>query len=73
MADLNRRGLIARTPDPHDGRRQLITLTAFGCRRAKSDRKVRDEWLARAMQDRYTDRERQVINEALTLLGRLDD
>ena len=73
VAGLDRHGLIERTPDPHDGRRQLITLTPLGRRRAESDRKVRDEWLVRAMQDRYTERERKVINQALTLLGRLDD
>lgn len=73
VAGLDRHGLIERTADPSDGRRQLITLTAIGRRRAESDRKVREEWLVRAMQDRYTERERQLINEALTLLGRLDD
>ncbi|MEE6178288.1 MarR family winged helix-turn-helix transcriptional regulator [Mycobacterium sp. 050134] len=73
VAGLDRHGLIERTPDPHDGRRQLITLTAVGRRRAENDRRVREEWLVRAMQDRYTERERQVINEALALLGRLDD
>ena len=73
VAGLDRHGLIDRTPDPSDGRRQLITLTPLGRRRAESDRRVREEWLVRAMQDRYTERERQVINEALTLLGRLDD
>ncbi|UVO12007.1 MarR family transcriptional regulator [Mycobacterium sp. SVM_VP21] len=73
VAGLDRHGLIERRPDPHDGRRQLIALTAVGRRRAESDRKVRDEWLVRAMQDRYSEGERQVINEALTLLDRLND
>lgn len=73
VAGLDRHGLIARTPDPHDGRRQLITLTGLGRRRAESDRTVREEWLVRAMQDRYTERERQVINDALALLARLDE
>lgn len=73
VAGLDRHGLIERTPDPHDGRRQVISLTALGRRRAESDRKVRDEWLVRAMQDRYTEQERRVINEALALLGRLNE
>ncbi len=73
VAGLDRHGLIDRTPDPHDGRGQLITLTALGRRWAQSGRKVREEWLVRAMQDRYTERERQVINDALALLGRLDE
>ncbi|BBY64089.1 MarR family transcriptional regulator [Mycolicibacterium helvum] len=73
VAGLDRHELIDRTPDPHDGRRQIITLTALGRRRAENDRKAREEWLVRAMQDRYTEDERQVINQALTLLGRLDE
>ena len=73
LSGLDRHGLIERKPDPDDGRRQLITLTPRGHRHAESDRKVRDEWLVQAMQDRYTERERQVINEALTLLQRITD
>ena len=73
VAGLDRHGLIDRTPDPHDGRRRLIGLTPVGRRRAESDRKVREEWLVRAMQDRYTEHERQLINDALALLGRLDE
>ena len=73
LAGLDRHGLIVRTPDPEDGRRQLITLTEGGRRHAEKDRKVREEWLVLAMQDRYTDPERRVINEALTLLERLND
>jgi DNA-binding MarR family transcriptional regulator len=73
LAGLDRHGLIARAPDLEDGRRQLITLTTVGRRHAENDRKVREEWLVRAMQDRYTEPERRVINEALTLLERITD
>jgi DNA-binding MarR family transcriptional regulator len=73
LTALDQHGLIQRAADPDDGRRQLISLTAAGRRRAESDRQVREEWLARAMQERYSERERRVINDALSLLGRLTD
>ena len=73
VAALEQHGLIKRAVDPNDGRRQVISLTTAGRRRAESDRQVREEWLARAMQQRYSERERRVINDALTLLTRLTD
>lgn len=73
VSGLHRHGLIQRKPDPDDGRRQLIVLTPQGRKHAESDRKVREEWLVRAIQERYSERERQVINEALALLQRLTD
>ncbi len=50
IAGLEQAGLIERHPDPEDGRRQLIRLTAAGVDRVGSDREARDEGLARAMQ-----------------------
>ena len=73
LAGLDQHGLVRRAPDPDDGRRQTISLTAAGRRRAESDRQIREEWLARAMQERYSERERRVINDALSLLQRLTD
>ncbi len=73
VAALEQRGLIARTPDPEDGRRQVVSLTAAGRRRAESDRQVREEWLARAIQERYSERERRIILDALSLLERLTE
>jgi DNA-binding MarR family transcriptional regulator len=71
LAGLDRLGYITRTPDPQDGRRQVITVTAAGRTRAADRRQVRKEWLAATMQDRFTEAERHTINEALTLLERL--
>jgi DNA-binding MarR family transcriptional regulator len=73
LAGLERHELITRTPDPEDGRRQVITLTALGRSHAESDHRGREEWLVTAMQDRYTEQERQTITAALDLLGRLTD
>jgi hypothetical protein len=34
---------------------------------------VREEWLARAMQERYSEAERRIILDALSLLERLTE
>ena len=73
LAALRQRGLIERSPDPQDGRRQVVSLTLAGRKRAESDRRAREEWLARAIQERYTEPERRVIVDALSLLERLTD
>ena len=73
VAALETHGLIQRQPDPEDGRRQVITLTKHGRKRAERDRQAREEWLARALQDQFSERERRLIVEALSLLHRLTD
>ncbi|MDQ1653318.1 MAG: hypothetical protein QOI35_2518, partial [Cryptosporangiaceae bacterium] len=58
-------------PDPGDGRRQFVSLSAAGRDLAAGSRQAREEWLTRALQDRYTDAERATIIEAMALLDRL--
>ncbi|WP_051812242.1 MarR family winged helix-turn-helix transcriptional regulator [Streptomyces sp. NRRL S-340] len=71
LAALEQRGLIRRRPDPDDGRRQLVTLTEGGRERIEGDRQIREEWLTRALEDRFTESERQTLVEAFTLMERL--
>ncbi|MGK5741052.1 MarR family winged helix-turn-helix transcriptional regulator [Micromonospora sp. URMC 103] len=71
LAALGEQGLVARAPDPTDGRRQLVSLTPGGWALVHGDRQAREEWLARALEERYTEAERRTIVEALALLDRL--
>jgi DNA-binding MarR family transcriptional regulator len=73
VAALERQGLIERTQDPEDGRRQVVSLTDAGLRHAESARQEREEWLAQAIQDRYSEPERRTILKALALLERLTE
>jgi len=64
-------GLIQRKDDPLDGRRQILTLTPVGLERALGAQAKWDEWLADALQIRFTKAERSTIVDALALLNRL--
>jgi len=72
LAAIGQHGLIRRDPDPEDGRRQIISLTAAGRDWVEGDRQVRVEWLARTLQDRFSEAELRTIGEAMALLERLD-
>jgi DNA-binding MarR family transcriptional regulator len=71
LAALEEQGLIGRSPDPADGRRQVVSLSDAGRRVFESDSRAREEWLARSFQERYTEAERQTVLAALALLDRL--
>ena len=71
LAVLETRGYIQRSPDPTDGRRQVVSLTAAGVAHAEHTTSAREGWLARALQDRLTEDERRVVRHAMALLNRL--
>ncbi|MFC4501157.1 MULTISPECIES: MarR family winged helix-turn-helix transcriptional regulator [Streptomyces] len=73
LKSLDVAGMIERSPDPDDGRRQIITLSTEGRNRVEHDRRKRREWFAREMDRRYDPEQLATINEALTLLGELAD
>jgi DNA-binding MarR family transcriptional regulator len=71
LAVLDERGFVVRTPDPHDGRRQLVSLTDAGREIFEGRRRAGHEWLAGALDERYTADELATVVEAIGLLERL--
>lgn len=63
-------GYITRTSDPHDGRRQIIELTAAGHDRLEGQREAAAEWLEHALAELNAD-ELRTVSAAVSLLGRM--
>ncbi len=68
---LEERGLVERRQDPDDGRRQLVSLSTDGRAFLEDTRRSGEEWLARALQERFTEAERRVLIDAMELVERL--
>lgn len=71
LSGLEARGLVARRPDPDDGRRVLLSLTAAGEAALRQRRAVREEQLARALAAEFTRAELAALRSAVPLLERL--
>jgi Winged helix DNA-binding domain len=70
---LAERGLIERGPDPNDGRRTVVSLSSTGRASVGDKRAAGEEWLARTLQNRFTEAEREQLISAMELLDRLTD
>jgi DNA-binding MarR family transcriptional regulator len=73
LAALKRAGLVRTAPDPSDGRKSLVRITAGGSRLFESALASRDVWLARAIERSVPVRERAALERAIALLERLAD
>jgi DNA-binding MarR family transcriptional regulator len=73
LADLERRGLVTRRPDPDDGRRVIVESTRAGRTVLRTDAVQRRAWLAKAIEAKMTPTERELLGLAAQLLDRLAD
>ncbi|WP_103348756.1 MarR family winged helix-turn-helix transcriptional regulator [Amycolatopsis sp. CA-128772] len=68
---LDELGYLARTPDPADRRRVVISLSGTGTATVRGIQHHRDEWLAQALVDELSPAELDVVTRALPLLQRV--
>jgi DNA-binding MarR family transcriptional regulator len=71
VSDLEAEGLVARSPDPGDGRRALVALTDDGRAALYDERRRREGWLASAIAEDMSADEQAVLGDAVPLLRRL--
>ncbi len=73
LAGLEARGLVERRPDPADGRRVVLSLSAAGQRMLSDRRSARTRQLAAALAAGFTGAELDQLMTAAPLLERLAD
>ncbi|GAB2989198.1 MarR family transcriptional regulator [Amycolatopsis acidiphila] len=73
LAKLEREGLVARRPDPADGRRALLDVTEQGLSTLRAYSVQRERWLAAAMAEALTETERELLRLAAKVMARLAD
>jgi DNA-binding MarR family transcriptional regulator len=73
VASLEQDGLLAREPDPADGRRSILRMTPAGETLFFGGRTARQEWLASTLRERLDDDELARVLDAAALLQRLTE
>lgn len=71
--NLETAGLVSRRPDPADGRRAFVELTAGGLELLEATRARRETWLTEVLARELDAGERIVLRDALVLLDRIAD
>lgn len=73
MASLEKRGLVARRPDPADGRLSILGLTPEGREAVRSGRNAVVDRMVAALHESFTDEETGILSAAAPLIERLAD
>lgn len=71
LAGLEARGMVARQPDPDDGRRSVMSLSESGRAALRDKRTARAEQLTHALAAGFTPRELVTLADAAPLIERL--
>jgi DNA-binding MarR family transcriptional regulator len=71
LAALESRDLVERSPDPQDGRRIVLSVTAAGLRLLRHRRTARTAQLAHALSSGFTRTELAALQAAAPLIERL--
>ena len=64
---------ILRTPSADDGRKTLLSLTDAGRLRVEQARQEKQEWLAKALHEKVSEAEKDLLTDALQILTKLVD
>ena len=71
IAPLEGMGFVAGAADPNDGRKTLMSLTKACKKWIEDGRAARQDWLARAIQQKLSPQEQKQVSSAIHLLARI--
>jgi DNA-binding MarR family transcriptional regulator len=71
IAPLEEMGFVAGAADPNDGRKTLMSLTKACKKWIEDGRAARQDWLARAIQQKLSPQEQNQLSSAIHLLARI--
>ena len=71
VTPLQASGLVRGTPDPHDGRQTLMSLTPKCLKSIQEGRAARQDWLTARISQKLSVQEQEKVQAALALLTRL--